>query len=588
MTTTRGLPHHGIRSPRWRPGLAASGLVGLIAVGLAIGVAELLSALGQWVSLLQTNSSPIEALGNAFIQLTPEWLKEFAIRSFGENDKTALKVGMAVILVIVAAAVGVLARRSPRAAVGTTVGLIIVTLVAIWTRTGVGPVDGLPILIGAGAGVYVLVTAFRRTVIEVPPGGPPGQAGPASRPGSSAEVASRASSPVEPADLTQLTEDDGAPTSGPRHPMMASAERAARTSPQWTSDRRQFFRFAALAAAAAAVAGAVSRWIPSTAQVQASRAAVGVPVPLSTQAVPKTVDLPVNGITPFLTRNQDFYRIDTALTPPRLTAADWGLKIHGMVDQEISLNYDQLTARPQQQRMVTLTCVSNPVGGEYIGNASWIGARIDTLLKEAGPNSEADCVLCTSIDGFTSSTPLEALTDGRDAMLAVAMNGEPLPIEHGFPVRMVVPGLYGYVSATKWVVDWEVTQFSKVSAYWTSRGWSDHGPIKTASRIDVPRGTAQYDIGHVVTFAGMAWAQHRGIDSVEVQIDTGAWQQAVLGEAFSKDTWRQWKFVWTATPGTHTIKCRAIDGAGAVQIEAAQDVAPDGATGYDYRTFSVG
>jgi DMSO/TMAO reductase YedYZ molybdopterin-dependent catalytic subunit len=273
--------------------------------------------------------------------------------------------------------------------------------------------------------------------------------------------------------------------------------------------------------------------------------------------------------------------------PPNVTAEQWNLKVHGLVDKEISIGYNDLIARPQIERSVTLTCVSNPVGGDLAGNARWIGARIDDLLKEAGPNGGADCVLCTSADGFTVTAPLDALTDGRDALLAVAMNGEVLPIEHGFPVRMVVPGLYGYVSATKWVVDMKVSKFAVETAYWTERGWSDHGPIKTASRIDLPKPDSSVSAGPV-TVAGVAWAQHRGIKTVEVQVDNGPWQPAQLAGDASIDTWRQWKYTWNAPGGTHVLRSRATDGTGAVQTSAVQDVAPDGATGYASLSVVVG
>ena len=300
-----------------------------------------------------------------------------------------------------------------------------------------------------------------------------------------------------------------------------------------------------------------------------------------------SVELQVPGISPFVTDNADFYRVDTAFVVPRLTTDDWQLKIHGAVDQEVTITYADLIAMPTIERMITLTCVSNEVGGGLAGNARWQGVRIADVLAMAGAQAGADCVLQTSVDGFTVTTPLEALTDDRDALLAFAMNGEPLPVEHGFPVRMVVPGLYGYVSATKWVVDLKVTNFADESAYWTQRGWAPQAPIKTSSRIDVPRSFEQVSKGSVA-IAGVAWAQHRGITSVQVQIDGGEWLEATLSGEVSADTWRQWVYQWDATEsGTHTVKCRAIDGTGAVQIEQIQGVMPDGATGWDSRSFTV-
>jgi len=297
--------------------------------------------------------------------------------------------------------------------------------------------------------------------------------------------------------------------------------------------------------------------------------------------------LPVAGLTPFVTANADFYRVDTAYAVPALTTDTWQLRIHGAVDREITLTFDDLLAMPAVERMITLTCVSNEVGSKLAGNARWQGVRLADLLEMAGPQGGSDCVLSTSADGFTVTTPLAALTDGRDALLAYAMNGEPLPVEHGFPVRMVVPGLYGYVSATKWVVDLEITRFADVTAYWTQRGWSPQAPIKTASRIDVPAGFARLTPG-TVAVAGMAWAQHRGIRGVQVQIDDGPWQDATLSGELTTDIWRQWSFPWAATdPGIHTIRCRAVDADGMVQTDQVQGVMPDGSTGLDSRQVTV-
>jgi len=556
----------------WRPGVALAALVGVIAVGLAVGVAELLAAFGGWIGLFGTPASPLTSLGQSFIQLTPEWLKEFAIQTFGQHDKTALTVGMGITLVVVAALIGIVARRSPRLAVGITVALIVVAAVAILTRTGSSPVDLTPLLVGGAVGIVFLVTVFRREVAvpdrnsatTVTSAGPI-EAGPIE--GSTAPSAGRDEDQTRLAVQSKGAQGDG-PAAG-------------------SVDRRQFFRVAAIGAAAAAVAGALARWIPSTADVTASRSAVSLPVPADVQQV-GDVALQVPGITPFVVDNADFYRVDTAFLPPRVTTDVWELRLHGMVDNPITLTYADLTAMPSIERMITLTCVSNEVGGDLAGNARWQGVRIADVLAMAEPQAGADCVLSTSYDGFTVTTPLEALTDGRDALLAFAMNGDPLPLEHGFPVRMVVPGLYGYVSATKWVVDLNVTKFSEVTAYWTDRGWAPQAPIKTASRIDVPAGFAQLSKGSTVAVAGVAWAQHRGISGVQVQIDDADWHDATLSGEVSADTWRQWVYQWDATEsGTHTLRCRAIDGSGQVQTEQVQEVVPDGATGWDSRQVTV-
>jgi len=586
----------------WRPGVALAALVGIIAVGLAVGVAELLAAFGGWIGVFGTPASPLTSLGQSFIQLTPEWLKEFAIQTFGQNDKTALTVGMGITLVVVAVVIGIVARRSPRLAVGITVALIVVAAVAILTRVGSSLVDLTPLLVGGAVGIVFLVTVFRREVavpdrhsatavtaaghIEgstAPPSGSDEDQTPLAVQSKGAHGDGPAADPGNPK----------AATSGAAHPMSPATRTGGQTGPAQTGpvagsvDRRQFFRLAAIGAAAAAVAGALARWIPSTAEVTASRSAVSLPVPTDVQQV-ADVALQVPGITPFVVDNADFYRVDTAFLPPRVTTQVWELRLHGMVDNPVTLTYADLTAMPSIERMITLTCVSNEVGGDLAGNARWQGVRIADVLAMANPQAGADCVLSTSYDGFTVTTPLEALTDGRDALLAFAMNGDPLPLEHGFPVRMVVPGLYGYVSATKWVVDLNVTRFSEVTAYWTDRGWAPQAPIKTASRIDVPAGFAQLSKGSSVAVAGVAWAQHRGISGVQVQIDDGDWHDATLSGEVSADTWRQWVYQWDATEsGTYTLRCRAIDGTGQVQTDQVQGVMPDGATGWDSRQVTV-
>lgn len=575
LSTSSGAP--------WQPGIAVSALIGLVAMGLAIGLAELLAALGTWLGWVSTAASPVTSLGTTFIHLTPEWLKEYAIRTFGQNDKEALRIGMYVTLFLVALVVGIVARRSPRVAAALTVVLVLVTIAAIYSVSGAIAFDALPIIIGGAAGIYVLVTIFRRTVDPQI----------LTRRPAAAEVEPGTPTPVQPAGDSapySIAADgelyDAKPgTSGDQHPMLA-ASRSRSTPVRRGVDRRQFFRLAGVGAVVAVAAGALSRWIPSTAQVTASRAKAVVPVPSSRLPEPAGVDFGISGLTPYKTSTADFYRVDTAFVAPNVTAEEWSLKIHGKVAKEISIDYNDLIARPQIERDITLTCVSNPIGGNLAGNATWIGARIDDLLKEALPDSGADCVLCTSKDGFTLTAPLDALTDGRDAILAVAMNGEILPVNHGFPVRMVVPGLYGYVSATKWVVDMKVSNFAEESAYWTDRGWADHGPIKTATRIDVPKAFAQFPAGDV-TLAGVAWAQHRGIKKVEIQVDDGPWQQAELAGDASVDTWRQWKFVWKATSGTHTVQSRATDGTGAVQTNQVRDVLPNGASGYDSRSIVI-
>jgi DMSO/TMAO reductase YedYZ molybdopterin-dependent catalytic subunit len=331
------------------------------------------------------------------------------------------------------------------------------------------------------------------------------------------------------------------------------------------------------AASVAAVAGGVLS--KAATAVTDARAKLRLPTPTKPVApVPAGADLGVPGVTSYVTPNDEFYRIDTALQVPVIDPDKWRLTITGMVENEVSITYAELSAKPLVEHYTTLTCVSNEVGGDLAGNARWLGYPIRELLAQAKPRAGADMVLSTSDDGFTAGTPLTALTDpNREAILAIGMNGEPLPIEHGFPVRMVVPGLYGYVSATKWVVNLKVTTYAQDEAYWTPLGWSEKGPIKLASRIDVP--TRGADVG-TVAVAGVAWCQHTGISKVEVQIDQGPWQPADLAETTGPDTWRQWKYAWQATPGDHQITVRATDSKGNLQTAAQAPPAPNGATGY--------
>ena len=302
-------------------------------------------------------------------------------------------------------------------------------------------------------------------------------------------------------------------------------------------------------------------------------------MPASEPVVPAGADLRVRGLTPWRTPVATFYRVDTALGTPLVDPYDWRLRVHGRVERELELSFDDLLGRELVEAWVTLTCVSNQVGGDLAGNARWTGVRVADVLREAGVRPGADAVRTRSADGWTAGTPLDVLTDGRDALLAVAMDGEPLPVEHGFPVRMVVPGLYGYVSATKWLVELEVTRFADFTAYWTDKGWAAQAPVKTASRIDVPSGSDSVPVGRVAV-AGVAWAQHRGVAKVEVRVDDGPWAVARLAGVPSDDTWRQWVLMWDATPGVHLLTVRATDGTGAVQTEVPSPPMPGGATGW--------
>jgi DMSO/TMAO reductase YedYZ molybdopterin-dependent catalytic subunit len=503
-------------APRW-----LGPVIGLVTAGVTLGVAHLVAG---WVDAA---ASPVITVGEAAIDSSPTWLKSFAIRSFGANDKQVLLLGIGLVIAAAAIAIGNAALRRPRSG---WIGLAIlagVGVLAAITRPNATVRDVIPVLVGAGAGALAL-----RTLLHA-----------AGRPATVAE-----------------------------------------DSPAASLDRRHFLWTAGVGAVVAIGAGGVGGFLSRRFRADESRASVRIPAPASPAAdAPAGFDA-VDGISPFFTPNDRFYRVDTALLVPAVTAEDWQLRIHGMVDRELTITYEQLLARPLIERDVTLTCVSNPVGGHYLGNARWIGAPLRAILEEAGVQPGADQLVARSVDGFTVGTPTAALLDGRDAMLAVGMNGEPLPISHGFPVRVVVPGLYGYVSATKWVVDMELTTFAAYDAYWVVRGWAQQAPIKTESRIDVPRGSVSPGRRDI---AGVAWAQHTGIEAVEVQIDDGAWLSAELAPQDTTDTWRQWRFTWDATSGEHRIAVRATDRDGEIQTPDPAEPYPDGATGYHTVSVSV-
>jgi DMSO/TMAO reductase YedYZ molybdopterin-dependent catalytic subunit len=321
--------------------------------------------------------------------------------------------------------------------------------------------------------------------------------------------------------------------------------------------------------------------------VSAARSGITLPAPaLTGPQPPGGAQLDIPGISPFTTPDGSFYRVDTALSLPQVSPEQWHLRVHGLVERELDITFDQLLKRPLTEADITLACVSNQVGGPYVGNARWLGASLAALLREAGVKRGADQILSTSADGWTCGTPIQTVMDGRNALLAVAMNGQPLPVAHGFPARMMVPGLYGYVSATKWVVDLEITTFAAAKSYWVQRGYSPRALIKTESRIDVPRPLAQVKAGRTAV-AGVAWAPHRGIDAVQVRADGGPWKQARLAPVPGIDTWRQWVWEWDAPRGLHTLQVRATDGSHATQPSRRVPIFPNGATGWDTVTVTV-
>ena len=501
--------------------LLLGGLSGLLAGTAAVAVSEGVTA------LLDGVSGPVISVGNRAVDEAPRPLKEFAIETFGTADKPVLigsVIGAVALFAVVAGALGV---RRPRLAVGIFLLLSAVAGTAALTDRAAtaGPALRLvPVLALVVVGLLSLVTLLRLL---------------------------------------------GASLMRPSRPRAEGF------------DRRTFLLAAAAVAGVAAAGGVVTRAFGGLAAT-ASRLGVKLPTPAqSAPPVPAGATLSVAGITPHLTSNGDFYRVDNALQVPDVPIEGWRLRIHGMVERELELSYQDLLDRELVERRITLTCVSNPVGGDYLGNAVWLGVPMHQLLEEAGVKSGADAVRSRSADDFTAGTPLAVLMDKeRGAMVAVGMNGEPLPLDHGFPARMVTPGLYGYVSATKWLVDLEVTRFADFKAYWTTRGYAPEAPIKTSSRIDVPKSFAKIAAGRTPV-AGVAWSQTRGVEKVEVRVDRGEWQEATLAVEDSVDTWRQWVWYWDSEPGNHLLEVRATDADGYTQTSKRAPIAPNGSTGWD-------
>jgi len=514
-------------------------LGGLVSAAVALAVAELIAGLNSaW-------RSPVLDVGDRVIDAAPPFVKEFAIDTFGTNDKPALLIGIGAFLALYALAVGFVALR--RSLVAGLVGIAVFGLIGAWAsngrRAGAPWHVVLPSIGGTLAGMGALVLIHRSV----------------------------------------LARSASAATGAGGGPGDSNAPGGLR--------RRQFLGHTgtlvgALGAGAAAFGG-LGRLLGSRFSATESRKEVALPSPAEAlPELPAGVNVDVEGMTTFVTPNTDFYRIDTALTAPQVLTSDYKLRITGMVDNEIELSYEELVEREMIEVDVTLTCVSNEIGGRLVGNARWLGTRLDDLLNEAGVQSGADQVVGRSVDGFECGFPVSVAMDGRDALVAVGMNGEPLPIAHGFPVRLVVPGLYGYVSATKWLTEIELTTFAALDHYWLQRGWAREAPIKLMSRIDTPRGLSTVPAG-TVPIAGVAWRQTIGVEAVEVQIDDGEWQPAELGEVPSDDTWVQWVFPWEAEVGRHTLRVRATDKDGSIQTDERAEAIPDGASGHHQIVVTV-
>jgi DMSO/TMAO reductase YedYZ molybdopterin-dependent catalytic subunit len=505
-------------------------LAGLLSGAVGVCVAFLVSGITGVIG------SPVVAVAELAIDLSPPALKNFAISEFGTDDKLVLQIGVVVVLAIFAALIGVLAQRNMR---NGYIGIGIFCLVGMFaaeTRPTAGPSAALPTLVGSGVAAFALLKLVRA---------------------------------AGPLPVPEVPDDAGEGRERPR----------ARLTVHEPA-RREFLARTATAAGVAAVAYAGGRLLSERADVTAAEESLKLPLPaVPARPLPAGADLHIPGLSSFITPNSAFYRVDTAIVLPQIPPSSWRLRLHGMVRKEIVLTFDDLLKRPLIEDYITLTCVSNPVGGPYIGNAKWLGASLGSLLREAGIKAGADQLFCTSFDGFTSGSPVATAMDGRDAMLAVGMNGKPLPVAHGFPVRTVVPGLYGYVSACKWITDIEVTTYAANQSYWAQRGWFAQAPIKTESRIDVPNGQSAIRAGRTA-IAGVAWAQHKGIEAVEVRVDRGPWRHATLAAVPDIDTWRQWVIYWEATAGSHVIEARATDKTGYTQTAIQEPPEPNGATGY--------
>ncbi len=509
--------------------------------GLLTGLAGLATSYAA-AAALSVRDSPVVAVAELVIRLTPGPVVETAIGLLGASDKPVLLGVMALLLALLFGLAGRLARRAWWPPLLVWIPLGAVGFAAVLTAPDPAAASVLPV--GVGLATWLVVGAVLAEPLRTL-----AAAGPA--------------------------------TAAPR----ADAGDAAPGDPAAAATRRAFLVAAGAVAAGAAVVGLAGRLV-GRGRRRLERTRSLLKLPISRAGPPEGTSVGLDGIAPWRTPNDSFYLIHTAIVLPTLDPDAWELRIHGLVDRELRLTYEDLVAREVTQSWITLNCVSNEVGGDLIGNAWWSGVRVADLLAEAGVSPEADAVKQTSEDGWTCGTPLAALTDDRAAMLAVGMNGHPLPIEHGFPVRMIVPGLYGFVSATKWVVDLEVTRFADFEAYWTSRGWAEQAPVKISSRIEVP-GSGDAVPAGLVRIGGVAWAQQNGIAGVEVAVDGTDWQPAELGSVPNDDTWVQWIARVDVAPGDHLVRVRATGKDGEVQTGVRAQPVPDGASGWHTIDFTA-
>ncbi len=472
-----------------------------------------------FAGLVSVVPSLIVGVATLVIDTAPKPVRDFAISLFGTADKLALGIGIVVVGLALGAWVGSKSDKNP-----STAPVVF---------AGFGLLGGLAAARTADAGLLASVVAG----------------------GLSAGVG-----------LVVL------------RALLSAGRRSSGAQPN--EGRRAFLVGAGSTIVFSLLAGLIGRNLAeATTETVAARSEAFLPEPVTPVSAPTdAMSLDVGGISPLVTPTSDFYRIDTAFVPPRVDAATWSMRITGLVDREIELTYADLLDLDMVEQYITIACVSNQVGGGLVGNAKWLGVPLRDVLDLAGVQAGAEQLVGRSVDRFTVGFPVEAAFDGRDALVAVAMNDEPLPIEHGFPARLVVAGLYGYVSATKWLSELHLTEWDAFDAYWIPRGWAKEAPIKTQTRIDTPR-PGRIDEGPRA-IAGVAWAPNRGIERVEVRIDGGGWQEAELAASLDRDSWRQWSLDWSPTAGRHTIEARATDGTGEVQTEVERPPAPDGASGY--------
>ena len=510
-----------------KPRTLAYSATGVLAAIAGIAAAHLVAG------LTNAAASPVLAVGSVVIDLTPTPVKEYAVAQFGTADKPILLSTVTLATLLAAAVAGALSRRRVGLGIGFIVLLTGLATAAALTRPTAALSDALPGLVSAIVGLAVLLFLCRALARRESWSGDPSSKGEA------------------------------------EHELPATAY------PTSHDGRRQFLIGAAAVTVGAAGAAALGQKLSSAEFVPQ----IKLPTPADVAATfPKGVEGQVRGVTPLRTSNAAFYRVDTNLTVPRVNADRWELKIDGLVDRPMTITYQQLMAMPMIERDITLTCVSNEVGGGYVGAARWQGIRLADLLDRVGVQPGADQLLSTAFDGFKIGTPMAVVRDGRDAMIAVGMNGQPLPAIHGFPARIVTPGLYGFVSATKWLARLTATTYAKDVAYWTARDWATNAPIKMSSRVDTPRPLSTIKAS-MTAIGGVAWAQRIGIAKVEVSIDDGPWQQTKLGPDVGLDYWRQWYLPWKATPGRHSFKVRATDRKGSLQISQRAKPFPSGSSG---------